>query len=176
MRRIVGSLLLLAMTLCIGCSSSDDVATVSGGEASTVQPRSVPEIWADMLGKRDRLQAAISKGTEMWHEDCAEVASAAAALDTLTIELNRRIAEEPGLQAQRKSIQQLVGYFLTTVMAVRTEAIDEAVGALPRLMISVDSLLQTLEARIPRELLGSESVATRPGFNPFAPPPPPSPV
>ena len=112
----------------------------------------------------------------MWHEDCAEVASAAAALDPLAIELSQRVEERVSDEVRRRGIQDLTGYLQTTILRLRSEAIDETIGALPGLMIAMDALLQGLETHFTREEIGNESVVTRPGFNPFHPPPAPSPV
>jgi hypothetical protein len=176
MRRIVGSLVVLALALGTGCSESDEAAAGASVEGAAVKARSLPEIWADILAQRDRLHAAISKGTEMWHEDCAEVASAAVAFDPLVVELGQRATEQLTAEPRHRGIQELCGYLQATTSMLRSEAIEEKVGVLPGLLISVDALLQGLENHFTREEIGNESVVTRPGFNPVRPPPPPSPV
>ena len=176
MRRILGSLLVLALAFAVGCSKSDETPGGGLGEGATVQARALPAIWAEILTQRDRVHAAVSKGTDMWHEDCAEVSSAAAAMDALVIELNRRVAEEPSLEARRKHIGELVGYLQVTNKALREKAIDEVIGPFPALMIGLDAVLQAVEDVFSRDEIGSESVVTRPGFNTVRPPQVASPV
>lgn len=176
MRRIVGSLVVLALTLGSGCSKSDKAAGSTSGETATVQARSLPAIWKDILAQRDRAHAAISKDTDMWHEDCAEVSSAAVALDPLVLELSQGAAAQVSDPTRSGAIQQTIGYLQITLVQLRSEAIDETVGDLPGLMIGLDAVLQGLEATFTRDEIGSESVVTRPGFNPVRPPPAPSPV
>ncbi len=171
MRRIVGSLMVLALALGLGCSNSDQT---SGG--ATIQSRPMPAIWADILTQRDLMQAAVSKGTDMWHEDCAQVSAAAAEIDKLAVELNQRVAEEASVADRRKGIENLIGYLQSAASTQRTAAIDEVIGSMPGVMIGIDALLQGLEKHFTRDEIGSESVVTRPGFNPVHPPPPPSPV
>jgi uncharacterized protein YbjT (DUF2867 family) len=176
MPRIVPSLLLLALTLAIGCSDSKQAAGGASGDGATVQGRGLPVIWADLLKERDRLHAAVSKETEMWHEDCAEVAAAAAALDALTRELLARIAQEPSVEDRRKAFENLIGYFQATTQALRAAGIDERVGDMPSLMVGTDALLQGIENQFTRAEIGSDSVVTHPGFNPVHPPPSESPI
>ena len=176
MRRIVGSLVVLALTFGTGCSDSDKAGGGASGEGATVQARSLPAIWADILTQRDRVHAAVSKGTDMWHEDCAEVVSAAAALDALALELIQRVTVEPSVEDRRKGILNLLGYFQSAVAALRSAAIDEIVGTLPDVMIGTDALLQGIENTFTRDEIGSESVVTHPGFNPVHPPAMPSPI
>lgn len=175
MLRIAGSLMVLALAFGGGCSGPDD----SGGAAATggaIEARAVSEIWADILTQRDRVQVAVAKGTEMWHEDCEEVASAAAALDALANELGKRVAETPSFESRRLGLQEVVGYLQVTATTLRTKAVEEIVGDLPAIMIGLDYLLQNMEGAFTREEIGSESIVKRPGFNPVRPPPPPSPV
>jgi len=176
MRRIVGSLLVLALTFAVGCSKSDDKSGGAPAESATVQARSLPAIWSDVLKQRDRIQVATAKGTDMWHEDCAEVASAAGALDALVVELNRRIAEEPSLEARRRRIDEMVGYLQVTSTTLRSTAVDESIGPFPALMIGFDAVLKGVEDVFTKDEIGSESVVTHPGFNTVRPPLPPSPV
>ena len=169
MRRILGSLLVLALGSAVGCSKSNETPAGGSAESATVQPRALPAIWADILAQRDRVHAAVSKGTDMWHEDCAEVSSAAAAMDALLVELNRRVAEEPSLEARRRHIDELVGYLQVTSSTLREKAVDEVVGPFPALMIGLDAVLKSVEGAFTSDEIGSESVVTRPGFNTVRP-------
>ncbi len=176
MRRIAGTLLVVVLGLGSGCSDSEPTAGGAPPASTTVQPRSVPEVWADILAQRDRIQAAVSKGTDMWHEDCAEVSSASAAIDPLAVELGKSVAALPKIDYRRNGVDLLLGYLLSTTATIRSTAVDEQVGALPAMMIGLDALLQGIESHLTREELGPESVVTRPGFNPVRPAPRPSPV
>jgi hypothetical protein len=176
MRRIFGSLMALALAFGSGCSESDEAAGGASAKGAAIQARSLPAIWADILAQRDRVQAAVSKGTDMWHEDCAEVSSAATVLEALSLELIQGVADLPSVEDRRKSIQTLIGFLQTTIVTLRSDAIDETVGELPGVMIGFDALLQNFENHFTRDEIGSESVTSHPGFNPFYPAPPPSPI
>jgi hypothetical protein len=173
MHRIVGTLVVVALAFGSGCSDSDPA---EGGESATVQARSMSEVWLDMLVQRDRIHAATSKGTDMWHEDCAEVSAAAAALDPLLVEFGKSVQVIPVGDERRIGAELLLGYLQATSSTMRSAAIEEQVGSLPGMMIGLDALLQGLEASVGTAELGGVSVATRPGFNPVRPPPPPSPI
>ena len=172
MRRIVGSLMALALIFATGCSDSEDAA----GEGAVVQARSLPAIWADVLVQRDHVQAATSKGTDMWHEDCAAVSAATAKLDELAVEMLQRVGVMPSVADRRLGIQNLIGNYQGLLAKMRSDAIDEMVGTMPTLMISLDSFLRGIEGHFTPEEIGSESVASRPGFKTIQPPPPPSPI
>ena len=176
MGRIVGTLVVLALALGSGCSKSDQAAGGAADASTTVQARSMPLIWLDILAQRDRIYAAVSKGTDMWHEDCAQVSSAAAALDPLAIEFGRSVAVFPSGDTRRTGVELLLGYLQATTSTLRAAAIEEQVGSLPAMMIGLDALLQGIESSLGNAELGGESVVTRPGFNPERPPPPPSPI
>lgn len=176
MHRIVGTLVVVALALCSGCSDSDPAAGGAAGESATVQARSLPEVWLDILAQRDRIQAATSKGTDMWHDDCAQVSAAAAALDPLLVEFGKSVQVIPAGDERRTGAELLLGYLQATSATMRSAAIEEQVGSLPGMMIGLDALLQGLEASVGTAELGGVSVATRPGFNPTRPPPPPSPI
>jgi len=176
MRRTFGTLLVVVLAFGSGCSDSDPAAGGASGESTTVQPRSLPLIWLDILAQRDRIQAATAKGTDMWHEDCAQVSSAAAALDPLAVEFGKSVAVFPAADPRRIGAELLLGYLLATSSTMRSAAIEEQVGSLPAMMIGLDALLQGLESNVGTAELGGESVVTRPGFNPVRPPPPPSPI
>ena len=176
MRRIAGMLVVVALAFGTGCSKSEQAAGGASSESATVQPRSIALVWGDILTQRDRIQAATAKGTDMWHEDCAQVSSAAAALDPLAIELGKSIAVLPPDDQRRKGVELLLGYLQATGSAMRGAAVEEQVGSLPGMMIGLDALLQGIESNLTRDELGSQSVVTRPGFNPVRPPPQPSPV
>lgn len=175
MRRTAGSLatplIVLALIAGTGCSGSEE-----GAKTATVQPRSAAAAYGDILAQRDRAQKAISKGTEMWHEDCAEVAGASAQLESLLTELQQRASETPALAGQQAGIHSHIGLTLGVVAQMRENAVQEIVGMLPGSMIQLDSFLRGLESYFPPDQLGGQSVTTRPGFNPNPPPPPLSPV
>ena len=66
MKRIAGSLVVLALVFAAGaCSDSND----GTGKIGTVAARELPTVYGDILTQRDRAQKAIAKGTEMWHEE-----------------------------------------------------------------------------------------------------------
>lgn len=176
MRRIAGSLatslVALALIAGTGCSGSGD----DGAKPATVQAREMPAIYADILTQRDRAQKAIAKGTDMWHEDCAEVAAASAQLETLLTELQQRAAAMPELGDRARGIDSHVGLTLGVISTLRENAVQEIVGMLPGSMIQLDAYLRGLESYFTPEQIGGESVTARPGFNPNPPPPPLSPV
>ena len=176
MRRMLGTLLVVALAFGSGCSDSDPAAGGAASESASVQPRALPLIWLDILAQRDRIQAATSKGTDMWHEECAQVSSAAAALDPLAVEFGKSVAVFPAADPRRIGAELLLGYLLATSSTMRSAAIEEQVGSLPAMTIGLDALLQGLESSVGTGELGGESVVTRPGFNPVHPPPPPSPI
>jgi hypothetical protein len=176
MRRIVGTLVVLALALGTGCSESSDTPAGAAGGSTTVQARSLAAVWADVLTQRDRIHEAVSKGTDMWHEDCAQVSAATASLDSLAVELGKSVAVLPEGEARRTGVELLLGYLQATTSTMRAAAIEEQVGSLPGMMIGLDALLQGIESHLTPEELGSQSVVTRPGFNPVRPPPPPSPI
>ncbi len=176
MRRSVGILWLAVLAFGSGCSDSDTAAGGASNPATTVQARSIPLVWVDVLAQRDQIYGAVSKGTDMWHEDCAQVSAAAAAMDSLAVELGKSITSIPASDPRRGGVELLLGYLLSTTSALRSAAIEEEVGALPSMMIGLDALLQGIESHLTREELGSASVVTRPGFNPVRPPPAPSPI
>jgi hypothetical protein len=176
MSRIAGSLLVVVLGLGSGCSDSEPTASDAPPASSTVQARSVPVVWADILAQRDRIQVAVSKGADMWHEECAEVSSAAAALDPLFVEFGKSVAALPGMDYRLNGVELLLGYLLATSATIRSAAVEEQVGVLPGMMNGLDALLHGTESHLKREELGPESVVTRPGFNPTLSPPPPSPV
>ncbi len=175
MRWMVGALVVAALALG-GCSDSGTTGGEPAAAVSTVQPRSVAVVWADILGQRDQIYSAVSKGTDMWHEDCAQVSAAAAAMDALAVELGKSIVVIPSSDPRRGGVELLLGYLQTTTSSLRSAAIEEHVGSLPAMMIGLDALLQGIESHLTREELGAESVVKRPGFNPVRPPPPPSPI
>jgi hypothetical protein len=176
MHRIVGTLVALALAFGSGCSDSDPAAGGAATKSATVQPRSLPVVWLDILAQRDRIQVATAKGTDMWHEDCSEVSSAAAALDPLVIEFGKSVAVFPVGDLRRTGAELELGYLLSTTSTIRATAVEEQVGKLPALMIGLDAVLQGLESSVGTAELGGVSVLTRPGFNSVRPPPPPSPI
>ena len=175
MRRIFGTLVALALALGSGCSDSGQPGE-DASASTTVQPRTISVIWVDILAQRDLIYGAISKGTDMWHEDCAQVSAAAAAIDPLAVELGKSLYVIPAKDPRRGGVELLLGYLLTTTAQIRTAAVDEQVAPLPGMMIGLDALLQGIESHLTREELGSQSVVTRPGFNTVRPPPMPSPI
>ncbi|MBM4334504.1 MAG: hypothetical protein FJ108_01140 [Deltaproteobacteria bacterium] len=176
MRRILGSLMVLALVLVGGCKDSAEKADGPSAEGAPIRARSFPEIWIDLLAERDRVQAVVSKGTDMWHPECKEVADSATRIDALAAELGQRVAEQLSEGARQRGISELIVYLQVTASTLRENGIAEVVGAMPGLMIALDDILQNLEKRFTPEEIGSESVVTRPGFNPVRPPPPPSPI
>jgi hypothetical protein len=175
MNRIAGSvarsLVVLALVAGAGCSGSDEAA-----KPGTVQARDLPAIYADVLTQRDRVHKAIAKGTEMWHEDCAEVSAGAGQLETLLTELQARAAAMPEFGEKVRGIDSHLGLTLGVVTTMRDHALQEVVGMLPGSMIQLDAFLRGLESHFTPEQLGGQSVTERPGFNPNPPPPPPSPI
>lgn len=172
MKRIAASLVLLALALGAGCSGSGDESKKS----ETIEAREVPAIYADILAQRDLIHAAISKGTAMWHEDCAQVVAAANELNDLFLELQKRAATLPSLDERRRGFESHAGLTLGLVATMEERARGEIVGALPALMIELDRFLLGLEHYFTPEQLGGRAVAQQPGFNPNRPPPPPSPI
>jgi hypothetical protein len=172
MRRFVGSWLVLGLLCAAGCSGSGDDAKGPG----VVEARDVQAIYADMLTQRDRIQKAIGKGTEMWHEDCAEAAAGAAELETLMTELLQRTSQMPELADAARGVQSHVGLMLGVITTLRDHAVQEVVGMLPGSMIQLDAYMRGLESLFTPEQLGGQSVTTHPNFNPEPPKPPLSPV
>lgn len=175
MPRFAGCFVALALIVVgTGCSRSDEAGGAAGG---SVQARELPEIWADTLKQRDLMQVAVSKGMEnMWHEECAAIAAVAVKLDELAIELGVRTRQMPSIQDRRRGIENLVGLYQSLISQLHNHAIQENVGEMPGLMISLDATLRSIENHYSAEEIGSDSVATHPNFNPVKPPPPPSPV
>lgn len=176
MRSIVGLLMALALSLGSGCQESVETESGAGAEGGQIQARSLPVIWLDVLAQRDRIHEAVSKGTDMWHEECAQISSAAVSIDGLALEIRQRIAENPSTEPRFRALADLLGYLQVSAAAFRENAVEEVIGAFPSLMIGLDALLQGIENHFTRDEIGSESVVTRPGFNTVHPPPPPSPV
>lgn len=176
MHRIVGALVVVALAFGSGCSDSDPAAGSAPAESTTVKPRSLPEVWLDILVQRDRIQSAVAKGTDMWHEDCAQVSAASAALDGLAVEFGKSVAVFPAGDQRRIGAELLMGYLQQTSATLRTTAIEEQIGSLPGMLIGLDALLKGIEATVGTADLGGVSAATRPGFNPVRPPAPPSPI
>ena len=174
MQRITAALLVLAISIGTGCSRSDD-ATGSVA-SSTIQARELPAIWADVLVERDRIQAATAKEHEMWHEDCATVADAAAKLEGLATEMALQIAVMPTIADRRVGIQRQMGNYQGLLRQLRGTAIQEIVGEMPNSMIALDAYLRGIEGQFTLAEIGGESVVTHPKFNPIKPPPPPSPI
>ena len=172
MRRIAGSWIVLGLILTAGCSGSGE----KGGAAGVVQARELPAIYGDILTQRDRIQKAIGKSPDMWHEDCAEVAAGASELENLLTELMQRTTQMPELGEAATGVQSHVGLTLGVIAAMRDNAIQEIVGMLPGSMIQLDAYLRGLESHFTPEQLGGQSVTTRPNFNPEPPPPALSPV
>ena len=175
MRRMIGTLLLAALALG-GCSDSEPGAAEGAIPGATVQPRKLSLVWLDILDQRDRIYAAVSKGTDMWHEDCAQVSAAAAVLDKLAVELGGSLGVIPAGDPRRGGVELMLGYLQTTAHSLRSAAIEEEVGALPATMIGLDALLQGIESHLTPEEIGHQSVTKRPGFNPVRPPPKASPI
>lgn len=176
MRRILGFLTVLALVLGTGCEKPAETADATSTEGEPIKARDLPTIWADLLAQRDRIHAAVSKGTDMWHPDCEEVSAAAAAVDGLSLELGQRVEADLSVEARRRSIHEVISYMQTTASSLRENAIEETIGAMPPHMIALDAILQALENRFTPEEIGSVSVVSRPGFNPIHPPQPPSPI
>ena len=84
-------------------------------------------VWVDILGQRDQIYGAVSKGTDMWHEDCAQVSAATAAIDALAVEFGKSIQVIPASDPRRGGVELLLGYLQTTI-ALRSPAIDEPAG------------------------------------------------
>jgi phenylacetate-coenzyme A ligase PaaK-like adenylate-forming protein len=175
MRWMAGTLLVAALALG-GCSDSDTAGGEAAPASTAIEARPLREIWPDILTRRDEIHAAISKGTDMWHEDCAQVSAAAAALDTLAVELGQGSTQIPANEVRRTGLSLLVSYLQTTAMSLREAAIEEHVAKLQSMMIGLDALLEGIETNLTAEERANQSVVTRPGFNPSRPPPPPSPV
>jgi len=176
MLRFVGPLVALALVFVTGCSGSDDAGGSATGAGASVGARNLPEIWADVLKQRDLIQVAISKGHEMWHEDCAAVSSGAGRLDELAVEMLERTRQMPSVEDRRRGIESVMGHFQAVISQMRNEALQENVGEMPGMIISLDAFLRGIENHFTPEEIGSDSVATHPNFNPVRPPPPPSPV
>jgi hypothetical protein len=176
MRRIAGSLArslaVLALVVATGCSGSGE----EGAKTATVQARELPAIYSDILDARDRAHKAIAKGTDMWHEDCAEVSAATGQLETLLTEVQQRASQMPELGTAITGLESHIGLTLGVVTMMRENAVQEVVGMLPGNMIQLDAFLRGLETHFTPEQIGGKSVTTRPGFNPNPPPPPPSPI
>jgi hypothetical protein len=171
MKRIAGSLVVLGLFFA-GCSGSGEEAAKSG----VVEPRELSVIYGDVLKQRDRIEKAIGKGSEMWHEDCAEVASASAELETLMTEVLMRATQMPELGEAIRGVESHVGLTMGVIANLRETAVQEVVGMLPGGMIQLDAFLRGLETHFTPEQLGGQSVTTRPNFNPEPPAPPHSPV
>jgi hypothetical protein len=176
MQRITAAVLALALCLGAGCSGSESEKTGSAADGSTIQARELSALWADILAQRDRIQVATAKKHQMWHEECAEVSSAAAELEKLATEMNARVAEMPSLGERRNGVLSLVENFEGLIEKLRVAAIHEVVGELPGMMISLDAYLRGLEGHFTPQEIGSESVANRPGFNPVQLPSAASPI
>jgi len=73
-------------------------------------------------------------------------------------------------------VESLIGLYQSLLSQLHNHAIQENVGEMPGLMISLDATLRSIENHFSAEEIGTESVATHPNFNPVKPPPPPSPV
>lgn len=174
MPRSAATVLALALTIFAGCSGSDDAN--GSADKTTIQARELPVIWAEVLIERDRIQAATAKGYDMWHDDCATVAAAASRLDTLATEMAQRVSEIPTLGDRRNGIQNLLGTFGAVINGLRTSAMQETVGDLPKLMLSLDAFLRGLEGHFTPDEIGSESVSTHPGFDPLLRKPAISPI
>lgn len=172
MKRIAGSLVVLALVAATGCSRSSE----DGARPASVQARDIRAIYADILAQRDRVRKATSKGTEMWHEDCAEVSAAAAELETLLAELQQRAAATPELAGQMTGLESHVGLTLGVLTSLRDNAAQEVVGMLPPSANQLDAYLRGLESHFTPEQLGGESIENRPGFDPSPPAAPLSPV
>jgi hypothetical protein len=174
MNRIAAAALVIALCFGTGCSDKDEAT--GAADKTTIQAREVPVIWSEILAERDVIQAAVAKKHEMWHEDCAAVAKAATRLETLTAEMLARVGQMTGLGVRRNGIVPLLGSIEILLTKLRTSAVQETVGDMPALMIALDAYLSGLENHFMPEEIGDDRVVTRPGFNPNAPPPPPSPV
>lgn len=174
MNRIAAAALVIALCFGTGCSGKDDAA--GSADKTTIQARELPVIWSEILAERDMIQAAVAKKHEMWHEDCAAVSKASDRFEALTAEMLQRVAVMPDLGVRKNGINPLLGNIEVLVTKLRTSAIQETVGDLPALMISLDAYLSGLENHFTPQEIGDDRVATHPGFNPNAPPPPPSPV
>jgi hypothetical protein len=172
MLRFAVSLLALALIVGTGCSRSDDAAKGAAG----VQARNLPEIWADILKQRDLMEVAVSKGTDMWHEDCAAVAKVAVKLDELAIEMRERTRQMTSIEDRRRNVDTVLGVFQSLISQIHNHATQENVGEMSNLIISLDAVLRGVENNFSADEIGSESVATHPHFNPVKPPPPPSPI
>jgi hypothetical protein len=122
------------------------------------------------------MEVAVRKGTDMWHEECAAVANVAVKLDALAIEMGARTRQMPSVEDRRRGIDSLIGMFQSLISQIHNHAVQENVGEMSGLIISLDATLRAIENHFSAEELGSDSVATHPNFNPVKPPPPPSPI
>ncbi len=110
MRPILGSLVVLALAVGAGCGEPAETPASPSSEGAPIARASYPSIWVDILEQRDRVHAAVSKGTDMWHPECKEVSAGSAAIGALAIEMSQRVDQQLPEDVRRRGVTDDLGY------------------------------------------------------------------
>jgi hypothetical protein len=155
----------------LSCSRSEHAA------APAVRPLSA--IWGEVLTQRDTIHEAFVKDlVEVNHKDCSDVGTAARRIDELASELMNVMAAGAGGkdEGSMRALGNAVTRLTDVVGKIRESALAEAPGAWLELRFPLDFALREIEHYFTGDVLGQQSVTSRPGFETQPLPPPPSPI